>query len=314
MSTQENRLDALKQLGFDDKFSAFLDLQLQSIEAEMYRVKYLDLKARQLFPLKGDVSPGAETFAFYVWDVFGEAIWAANYHNEVPSQAVRGEKIIGHIEGMLSGYHYSTQDLRAAALANLPLDSELQKQAMASLERMVDRVAALGDTARQFVGFANHPNPVVLAATGSFANPATAADSILSDLHKMAKRIRSDTKEVYSPDTILLPTDAYDAIATRPFNSGNSSNVTILEMFLKGNPWITSVQSWVRLAAAGVGSVGRAICYKKDPGVVQLVIPLEALQHEPQKRVLNYEVPIEMRFGGVLVRQPKAIVYMDGVS
>ena len=65
---------------------------------------------------------------------------------------------------------------------------------------------------------------------------------------------------------------------------------------------------------AGVAGVGRAVCYKKDESIVALVIPMETLQHEPQKNGLMYEVPLEMRFGGVIVRQPKALVYMDGVS
>lgn len=314
MATREQRLDTLKRLTLDDKLSAFLEQELQAVEAEMYRVEYLDLRARRFLPLNTSVPAAAETYAYRVWDVFGEAVWAANYANGIPNTAVRGEKIVGKVEGLLAGYSYSTQDLRAAAMAGVPLETELAAAAMEAIERKVDRTAALGDSARGFVGFANHPNPTLLAATASWANPATTTDQILSDLMRLAKRMRSDTSEIHSPDTLLLPTDAYDALATRLLNTANSNGDTVLSAFVKTNPWIKSVESWPRLNTAGTGGVGRAIAYKKDKKVVDLVIPMEPLQHAPQQVALNYHVPIESRFGGVRVRQPKAIVYMDGVS
>lgn len=314
MSTKEYRVDALKKLGFDDKFAAFLEQQLQSVEVKIYKVLYPDLRARKFIPLKSDVSPGAETFAYWVFDVFGEAIWISNYANELPNQAVRGEKVVGKIEGMGAAYSYSSQDLRASAMAGLPLDSDLQAGAMKSLERKVDRTAALGDLSKGFYGFGNHPNPDVLAATASWALAGTTADVILADLQRVALHVREITKEIFSPDTILLPTAAYDRIATSLLNSTGSTSDTILTVFLRTNPWVKSVESWPLLGAASAAGGGRLICYQKTTEVVALVIPMEPLQHEPQKMGFNYQVPIEMRFGGVIVRQPKAFCYMDGVS
>jgi hypothetical protein len=314
MATREQRLDTLKRLTLDDKLAAFLEQELQAVEAENYRVEYVDLRARRFLPLNSSVPAGAETFAFRVWDVFGEAVWAANYANGIPNTAVRGEKIVGKVESILAGYSYSTQDLRAAAMASVPLETELANAAMEAIERKVDKTAALGDAARGFIGFANHPNPTLLAATGAWSNPATTNDQVFADLMRLAKRMRSDTSEIHSPNSLLLPTDAFDSLATRLLNTANSAGDTILSAFIKTNPWIKSVESWPRLNQAGVGGVGRAIAYKKDKNVVDLVIPMEPLQHAPQQVALNYHVPVESRFGGVRVRQPKAIVYMDGVS
>jgi hypothetical protein len=56
----------------------------------------------------------------------------------------------------------------------------------------------------------------------------------------------------------------------------------------------------------------RALAYKRDGKVVQLCIPMEPVQHEPEKRGLYWTRPIESRFGGCLVRQPLAMAYMDG--
>jgi hypothetical protein len=316
MSTKAIRAEILSRITLDAKYSAFIDQQLEDVEAQVYHVLYPDLRARTFIPVNNSVSAGAETFSYFVWDMFGEACWLANYQNEIPTQALRGEKIVGKVEGMASAYSYSVQDLRAAAMANVGLDSELAKGAMLTLERKVDKHAALGDSARGFIGFVNHPNVDVLAATGSagsWSNPATDPMLILADLQSLAKHVRSTTNEVFTPDTIVLPTDAHDAIATRLLNASNASGATILSAFLASNSWIKQVASWPKLTAAGVGATNRVVCYKKDSSVLDLVIPLEPLQHEPQQVQLNYQVIIELRFGGTRIRQPKAMVYMDGV-
>lgn len=318
MSTQQQRLDTVRavltEARNDDKFAFALEQQLQAVEAKVYRVQYMDLRARKFIPLKSDVPAGAETWAYKVWDVFAEAQWASNYANGIPVAAVRVEKVFGKIEGIISGYTFSTQDLRAAAMAGVALETEEANAAMAAIERKIDKAASLGDAARGFVGVLNHPNPTLLAATASWALSGTATDTILADLMRLAKQMRSDTSEVLSPDTLLLPTAAFDALATRLLNSANSNGATVLSSFLSTNPWVKSVESWPRLNAAGVGSVGRAVCYKKDLDVLGMVVPLEALQHAPQQDALNYKVPIEARFGGGFIRQPKGVIYMDGVS
>ena len=313
MSTREQRLDTLRKANFDDKFSAFLDQQLEALEAQIYRVEYPELKARSFIPLKSDVPAGAETFAYRVYDAFGEAVWLSNYQNKLPTASVRGEKIVGKVEGMGTAYHYSIQDLRAAAMGGMALESEHAEAARAALERKVDDVSAFGDSKRGFVGFANHPNPDLTNATGSWSNSATDPLVILADLMSFGKHVRAVTKEIFTPDTLLLPTSAYDAIATRLLSPTGSTRETILSTFLAVNPWIKAVSSWPKLETAGTGSGTRAIAYKRDAKIVQLVIPMEMLQHPPQLDGLAYQVPMEMRFGGVLVRQPKAIYYMDGV-
>ena len=313
MSTRENRLDALKKLSLDDKFAACLEQELQSVEATVYRVEYPDLRARSFIPLKSDVSEGAETFAYRVWDSFGDAVWLANYQGKLPTTALRGEKVVGKVEGIGAAYGYSRQDLRAAAMAGVGLDTELASAAREAIERKVDDVALNGDSKRGFIGFGNHPNIDITPATASFSNPSSDPLVILSDLMALAKHIRSVTKEIYSPDTLLLPTSAYDAIATRLLNSTGSTSDTILTVFLRTQPWIKNVASWPKLETASPTGGTLAIAYKKDPRVLQLVIPMETQQYEPQLDGMVYQVPMEMRFGGMIVRQPKAAYYMTGV-
>lgn len=307
-----HRLEVIRKVAkLDARDSAFIDQQLEAMEAEVYRVEYPALKARQFIPLKGDVPAGAETFAYRVWDVFGQADWASNYAGDMPTQTIRGDKVVGKVEGIQDAYGYSSQDMRAAAMTGLPLDAELAKAAMERIEFKVDHTAALGDSTKGFVGFARHPSVGIATATAAFTSAT--GDQMLADLHALANKIVEDTKELYAPDAILMDTVSFNKIATKLLNTANSNGQTVLAAFLATSPYIKSVQSWTKLGTASDAGGKRAICYKRDPRVLQLVIPMEPLQHEPQRRGLNYVVPIESRFGGMIVRQPLAIRYLDGL-
>src|ERR1041384_3710567 len=103
----------------DAKFSAFLSQQLEDIETEVYRIEYPKLKFRQFLPVDSSYPAGVESISFYEYDIFGVAKWISNYAQDLPNVSIRGEKFTSTVEGIGASYHYSTQDLRAAALARM---------------------------------------------------------------------------------------------------------------------------------------------------------------------------------------------------
>lgn len=301
LGTKGLRLDAMN--------SAFIDQELQAIEAQAYKVEYEDLKLRLFVPKKGDVPEGAETFAFKIWDVFGQADWLSNYAEDLPEQAIRCEKRVGKVEGIGNAYSYSVQDLRAAAMTNMPLDRELAETAMRTHEEKVDTAGSFGDTSRGFLGFCNHPDVSVMTPTADW--DSATGSQILLDLHRMTHQIVEATKGKYQPDTLLLPLNRYNQISVKPVNASLDVRTTVLNVFLEQTKFVKRVEWFAPLATAGANSLSRALCYKYDPRVVQVVIPMEPVQHEPERRGLRYVKAIESRFGGVIVRQPLAMVYMD---
>lgn len=289
--------------------SAFIDQELQAVEAQAYKVEYEDLKLRLFIPLKKDVPAGAETFAFKVWDVFGQADWLSNYAEDLPEQAIRADKRVGKVEGIGNAYSYSVQDLRAAAMTGLPLDRELAETAMRTHEEKVDSAGALGDGPRGFFGFVNHPDVAVMQPTADW--DSATGEQMLLDLHRMSHQIAETTKGKFAPDTLLLPMNRFNQISIKPVNANLDVRATVLNVFLEQTKFIKRVEWYNQLATAAANGGSRALCYKYDPRVVQLVIPMEPVQHEPERKGLRYVKAIESRFGGVIVRQPLAMVYMD---
>jgi hypothetical protein len=296
---------------FDANYTLFLDQQLEAMEAELYRVVYQDLKARDYLPLKTDVNAGAETFAYRVLDMFGRADFVSNYSDELPRVGLRSEKKVGRIETIAAAFGYSKQDLRAAAMNNTPLDAELARAALRAIEEKLNTTALLGNDLLGFVGFFKHPDVAVLSAS-DWDNPATTGVTMLANLRALLNKVLEQSAGVFAATNIILPLTTYNIANSKPVDTAGSVQDTVLQVFLRGAAPAVTVSWDVNLETAGVGSTKRAVAFQKDPRVAQLVIPMEVEIGEAQPQNLSFTRPVDMRFGGAVVRQPLALAYSDG--
>ena len=301
----------------DAKVSAFLSQELESIETEIYRKEYPQIKFRQFAPVDNNLPAGVETISYRVYDMFGQAKILANYAEDLPEVAVRGEKHSTTVEGIGMGYSYSTHDLRAAAMSGFALDREEANAAREFIERKMDSLTALGNKKFGFKGMLKFPGVPVdtAAATGSGSSTEwkkKTPANILLDMHALVQAQVDATKEIHPPDTMLLPPSLYGYISTTPMSDENGT--TILQRFLATNPYISQVSSWVHLDTANETGYGpRAMVYQRTPRVIQVKIPMEVLQHDPERVGLRFKIPMESRYGGVVVRLPLAMRYLDGI-
>ena len=300
--------DHLSEARNDAKVSAFLDQDLEAMESEIYRVEYPELKFRRILPVDSNYPAGVETISYRVMDAFGEAKFIAAGADDLPLADLHGEKFSSNVESIGAGYAYNTHELRASAMAGIPLDRERAQTAAEMIERKMDDAAAMGAPEVNMVGFANHPNVPVDA---SVAWAGASADVILGELNDFAQAQVTATKELHPPDTLLLPPSLYGLIAVKLMNTANSNGETVLSQFLKTQPYIRTVEAWRPLETASATGGKRCICYKRDPKVVKVAIPMETVANEPERRGLKFIVPLEARFGGVIVKLPLAIRYLD---
>jgi hypothetical protein len=98
------------------------------------------------------------------------------------------------------------------------------------------------------------------------------------------------------------------------------SDTTVLEFFRANNVYTATTRAPLMiigqrgLETAGVGGITRMIAYRYAPEVMKLHIPmphrfLPVFQSGP----LSWQVPGMMRLGGLDVRLPKEVVYIDGI-
>jgi hypothetical protein len=121
----------------------------------------------------------------------------------------------------------------------------------------------------------------------------------------------SNMKE--QPDTILMAYEDYNKVSTT--RNSDSSDVTVLEYFLRTNPYIRNVEPINQLGASNSElNTNRMVVYKRDPEKVQLHIPQPLELFPPQQRGLEFIVPAHARVGGVALYYPKSVIYVQASS
>ena len=134
---------------------------------------------------------------------------------------------------------------------------------------------------------------------------------ILNDLNKLVSEMIIDSKEAYYPDTVLLPTAQYVQISQKRLSADNQD--TVLTAFMRANPFIRTVESWNKLATAAVGGGARGVAYKRDPEVLELVIPQEFEVLPPQPKNYAFNVLAHGRTAGCAIYRPLGIRFIDDI-
>jgi hypothetical protein len=304
-----------RQLRLDAGESAFFSRQLEHIQAQTYDIKFASLDARKFIPVNNSVHNGAVEYTYRQYTMYGMAKIISNYADDLPRADVKGEEFTSKIRSLGDSYGYSVQDMRSAMMAQVNLDGKKAEAARRAMEEKLDSIARDGDSSHGLTGFLGLSNTtsytIPNGASGAATWTSKTPDEIVDDLHGIANNIVSTTKGVERPDTILLPLAQYTLIASKRMGDGDST--TILKHFLSTSPFIKRVEPWHVLSAAGSGSTARMVCYRKDPNVLELIVPQEFEQFPPQERNLEVVINCHMRCGGVVCYYPLAISFGDGI-
>lgn len=301
---------AKKNIRLDAQQTATLAKQLEHVFAKTYDVKYPELRARDFIPVDNSVSPAAEYYVHRQWDMIGMAVIIASYADDLPAVDAIVKEFPGPIKSMGASYKYSFQDLRRAAQTGSQLETRKARAARRAHEQLHDSIGALGNAAAGLGGFLNNGNVPIISPDNDPWSAATPLD-VIADLNKLANSIPVATNHTFAPNTLLCDTASFQLISTTPISADNS--MTILKFFLETHPHITDIDQWYKLDTAGVGATNRVVAYDRSDEVLSLVIPQEFEQFAAVVKNLVYIVNTHSRTGGVTIRHPLAIAYMDGV-
>ena len=289
----------------------FLARQLEFVRNQTFDIKFPELKARMLIPVDNSVDSADNTVTYRQWEMFGAAAVISNYADDSPRVDTLVREFTGRVVSLGDSYGFSIQDLRASAKTGAMLETRKANSARRAMEQTVDQIAAFGDTAHNLPGFLNFANvPVFTLPNGDWTTATP--QQIIQDLNEMVTSVRVVTKTVHAPDTMLLDTDHFDQLATTPIDPANGSNESILNVFLRNQPYIRNVDQWYRLDEANATQDGpRLMAYERNPDNMQLVIPQEFESFPPQARNLEFLINCHSRVGGIEWHYPLSAVYAD---
>jgi len=309
--------------------SSFFAGQLQQVMPKIYEKRYPELKATQLIPVSTELSPGAESYVYRQFDAVGVAKFIANYADDAPMVDIAGVEIAARIKGISDAYGYSVQDIRAAAMAGLNLESRKAASARKAIEYKLDTVAWFGDAARGIPGLLTNPNITGSvaaddASTSSTLWSAKTSDEILTDVTGLINSVPILTNGVENVNVVLMPISQFALISTTKVSS--YSDKTILEWLKSAHPNVT-FESLALLASAeilsrnnsvplvdGTGNSSSVmIAYRKDEEVLAMQIPMMFTQHAPLQQNLMFKIICEARTGGTPVYLPLACAILEGI-
>lgn len=317
----------------DANETANLDRQLRHMRAEIYRKKYPTLMHREILPQDSSTPIYARTVSTRVLDRVEKAVMIGDEPDNVPMVDVsmtEGETLIG---GVATGFKYTHRDMQTAgAPGGINLSNERALVARGSVERKLDDIACVGESRSGLKGFLNDDNVAVLSAptvdsdttwaekaAGVVAN-GSGPQAILADMYAPINAINVGTNNVEQATDLLLPTELYDLVATTPFSAVGGSDKSILTWFKENNdgqngaPRI-EVKKWWRLDNANAaGTGGRIVAYSKSPDVVTELPVMPFAMLPPQAKGFAWLIFCWALTGGVHVKLPGAIKYLDGAN
>jgi hypothetical protein len=295
---------------FDAAQSMMLERQLEHMVTELYDIEYPTLKAKTLFPVDHSVPTGAETYVYRSFDKVGQAKIGGNYSDDSPLVNGSVTETPGKIVPLRDAYAISIQDIRAAAMAGVPISSRLAETARYVIEQGIDDLVANGNADVGISGVLDHPD-VPAAITPDTGTWSTASpDEIIVDVQKLWHSISTATNMIHRPNTLVVDTTSWQRLQVRL----TDNDITVARWLLQNLDNCQAIEQWHYLDTAGSGGVPRLMAYDRTPRVVSIIIPQEFEQFEPERNGLVWKTECHARCGGIDLFYPHAFAYMDGIG
>ncbi|PSM18228.1 major capsid family protein [Nitratireductor sp. StC3] len=306
----------------------FLVSQTAHIEQEVYKTQYPDYDYASLVPVDSSANEWAKVVTFFSMDMVGAAQWQSGSAFDIPFADVERAKFDHSIHMAAIGYQYNLEEINTARLAGMGLTSDKADAARMSYAQFMYNLVFTGNSEKNMDGVLDYSGVTATnAAADGNSNGGSSSTywahktpaQIIAEFNGVLSAVYEGTETVEMADTVLLPVGVMTYLGSTPLNS--TSDTTLLTFIRANNVYtqVTGQPLTIRaqrgLATVAAGSKGRMAAYKRDPKVLKLHLPmphrfLPIWQNGP----MNFVIPGIFRTGGVEIRRPKAVRYLDLIS
>ena len=305
----------------ENQHLSFLLDQLAHIEPNAYKVKYPDIQYHLICPVDTSAWEWAKTITHFATDKTGKPEILANRSEVIPLADVTREKFEHRIEAWAIGYDYSDEEIAQAARLGIPLAADKAIACRRAVEEMCDDLLANGNADLGWDGLLDNASITKkdAAANGTGGSKKwkdKKAEDIIADVNDVLSGVYIDSKTVELADTLLFPPQLFADIMGKVIEG---TAVTVWDFLERNNIYTrrTGMPLMVReyrgLETAAAGDTGRVVAYRRDPEVLKFHMPMPFQFQEPIKHMFHYVIPGRFRVGGLEIRRPKAMRYLDGV-
>lgn len=303
---------------------SFLIRQASLIEPTVYAMRYQEIQYPSLIPVDTSAPEWIQSVTYFSMDGVGKAEWFHGNAQDINKVELTREKFETSVSMAAIGYGYTLEELGTAQLLGMNLTSDKASLARRIAEEKIDQIAFVGDAGKGYTGLVNASSPTATTAPADGTGSATTfasktPDQILRDINGQLIGMFTGTLGAEIANTLLLPYSVLLDLSTRRIDAVNQT--TILEWIERNNVYtrttgqpLTIRGMFGYLDTAGASSSKRMVAYNRSPEVLKMHLPmtfrfLPAWQTGPMK----FDVPGIFRAGGVDIRRPKAVRYLDGI-
>ena len=299
--------------------SSFLEEQLRFIESTVYDYKLRELKFRVVFPVSNE-GEGSAQIAYDLVRGVGVAKIIASGATDIPRADTFVKRYYAIVRAMALGFGYTTQEMRNASFANVPLDAQRASSVRRGFEEKFNEIAFQGDATHNILGLLNNTNvPVVQVAapaTGTsrvWGGADKTKEEIIKDVSSALSDVVDDTNQVHTPDSIGLPISKYEYLRKTPYST--QAPISLLRYLLDPlNGYdIKRITQLPELKTAGPGGEACMWVYEMSDEVMTFRIPMEPRPMPPEQRGLEFVINMEAEIAGLVIRRPLAMSITYGI-
>lgn len=308
---------AAADLRNDAASTAFVARQLEFLRPGLFEVQYPNLKGKRWVPVNSSMPVGAEQYTITIMDRVGEVKHIKDFSKDLSRVELSTTQGSMNVFTMGISYAWTVNEIRNAMYAGVPLQTKKAMFARDLMARKFDDILLTGESVTGAKGLFNltGTDTYTVTADGTGASKTfetKGADKIVRDLNGPLGQMILNSKEIHTPNTVILPLSTYQYIGATRVGDGTSD--TVLSYWLRTNPYgISSADYSVKLETAGSGNTKRMLAYEKNPNVLEMIAPVEFEQFAPETFQTEVSTICQMRVGGIALYMPKGVIYADGI-
>lgn len=287
---------------------------LEHVMTEVQTAENITLRARELFPVSPEVPAVMESYTNRQVARVGKAkLGGSNMKvNDMPTAELYGKEYNAPVRTIYMAYEYSIDEFARSAYTKINVDTEKGLAVRRAMSELEESVAFSGDSDHGLVGILGATGVAATSKVGvTWDNAAITPEIILNDIHNMFAYTFTSTRGLHVADTLAVGTAAYGILA-RTYQSATFKDTTLIDFILKSSPWCKAIVHTPYLDDLGTSAKELQLVYKRDPAVVKMVVPMDFQQFAPELSGTSVRVGCRQKTGGIMVRHPKAVTFMQG--
>lgn len=296
---------------------SFMIGQLTALSARIYEARYPDIFYHEIVPVNTEYPEWSTEVSYRSFDGTTMAKFIGSSADDLPTVALSAS--ITTIPVGLGGIsaEWSLDELMKSQALQYPVDSKKLEKAYRGYQEHAQRVALFGDDTLGMKGLLNYPNITTSTVEETIFDNMTgdSYQQVQDALNAPIKSVWIDSKGVFLPDTLLIPSEIYGKISA--VRMANGTDTSVLEWFKRNNFYTSrtgrdlDIRPVFQLDDLGEAGKGRIMAYVNDIDCLEMPQPMPFRTQPPQHHNLMVKVPSMYKIGGVDFKQPMSAGYVD---